>query len=440
MEKDPHKRFASVQAFANALEQASRNPADVTLPVNLPPRFPKGITMQSQPQQLTEHAIPLSQIAGPITITSSLSQTSYLPHEVTSLGKPRSKRGISRRKAMIGLIGFAGLVGTGGAVWLLLSPRSLSPKLLSPKLLSPKPLYEYDGHSSIVRDVAWSPHGGRIASASDDGTVQVWDATTGGNVFTYRDQSSGVYRLDWSPDGKQIVSGGYDNTARVWDVTNGNTIFTYHGHSGIVYAVSWSPDGTRIASGGNDNTVQVWDATTGNHVSIYHGHSTNYPAIYEVAWSPDGKYIASVDNFETVHIWHADTGNDVFIYHANGQVWTGVWSPNSKYIAFANSGNTSANTGGTVEVVDTGNWSTIYTYRGHSSSLAYGHSVTWASDSMRIASAEDKEMHIWDATTGNNISISRGKFDYAIKWSPDGKFIASIAGRPDYTIEVWQIV
>jgi eukaryotic-like serine/threonine-protein kinase len=444
LEKDPQKRFRSVIDLATALKHAcsAMPPQQVALtteasllsepslpsqasPIVLPTQSPQTaniITPSGKASLLTETVCSPNQ-----SLPSTVAITSSNTHDMLPPSRTLAKRNISRRKVIIGLISLVGLAGTGGAAWVLLSP---------------KPLYIYHGHSSMVRDVAWSPDGIRIASASDDGTVQVWDATTGGNVINYRDQSSGVYRVDWSPDGKHIVSGGYDTTARVWDVTSGNTIFVYRGHSGIVYAVSWSPDGTRIASGGNDNTIQVWDATTGNHVSIFHGHSTYYPAIYEVAWSPDGKYIASVDNFETVHIWHADTGNDVFVYHANDQVWTGVWSPNGKYIAFADSV-------GIVEVVDTSNWSTIYAYHGHSSTLAYGHSVTWSPDSLRIASADDHEMHVWDATSGNNLYIYRGKFSYAIKWSPDGKFIASIAGNnqnfftffagyPDETVEVWQ--
>src|SRR5215472_2820052 len=41
------------------------------------------------------------------------------------------------------------------------------------------PLVSYKGHSDNVDMVAWSPDSQRLASASDDGTLQVWEATTG---------------------------------------------------------------------------------------------------------------------------------------------------------------------------------------------------------------------------------------------------------------------
>src|SRR6266496_4278065 len=68
-------------------------------------------------------------------------------------------------------------------------------------------LYTYRGHSAGVMGVAWSPDGKRIASGSDDDTVQVWDAANGGHVYTYRRHADAVWGVAWSPDGKRIVSG-----------------------------------------------------------------------------------------------------------------------------------------------------------------------------------------------------------------------------------------
>ena len=130
--------------------------------------------------------------------------------------------------------------------------------------------FTYQGHSDYISAVAWSPDGKRIASASGDHTVQVWDASDGSHVYNYRGHSSDVSTLAWSPNGKRIVSGSSDGTAQVWDALTGNNAYTYRGHAdyywghltsgATVNAVAWSPDGKRIASGSNDNTVQIWQA------------------------------------------------------------------------------------------------------------------------------------------------------------------------------------
>ncbi len=122
-------------------------------------------------------------------------------------------------------------------------------------------LCTYRGHTTAVESVAWSPDGRRIASASDDNTVQVRDASTGSHVFTYRGHTAAVYAVAWSPDGTRIASSG-GITVQVWDAADGSHVFTYRGHSAAiygVYTVAWSPDGTRIASG-SLGIVQVWVA------------------------------------------------------------------------------------------------------------------------------------------------------------------------------------
>ena len=87
---------------------------------------------------------------------------------------------------------------------------------------------------------------------------------------------------------------------RVWNATNGGNIYTYHGHSGRVIAVACSSDGKRIASASDDKTVQVWDATNGGNVYTYREHAS---AVYAVAWSPDGKRIASSGDEDSVKVW-----------------------------------------------------------------------------------------------------------------------------------------
>jgi WD40 repeat protein/serine/threonine protein kinase len=75
------------------------------------------------------------------------------------------------------------------------------------------------GHSAEVVSLAFSPDGRRLASASSDRTLKLWDTTTGQDVFTLRGHTAGVRCLAFSPDGNILVSGGIDSTARVWNAT-----------------------------------------------------------------------------------------------------------------------------------------------------------------------------------------------------------------------------
>ena len=94
--------------------------------------------------------------------------------------------------------------------------------------------------------------------------VKVWDASNGKQVYTYRGhfnaQLGFITTVGWSPDGTRIASGSDDKTVQVWDAANGGHVYIYRGHTNMVTTVAWSPDGTYIASGSDDKTVQVWGA------------------------------------------------------------------------------------------------------------------------------------------------------------------------------------
>lgn len=120
----------------------------------------------------------------------------------------------------------------------------------------------FAGHTDSVSSVAFSPDGAFLASGSWDGTIKLWDMSTGREIFTFIGHKGPVNSIAFSPDGKILASGSRDATIKLWDVTTGQEIHTFTGHMGSVESVAFSPDGRILASGSKDGTVLVWDVQT----------------------------------------------------------------------------------------------------------------------------------------------------------------------------------
>src|ERR1700730_4162489 len=73
----------------------------------------------------------------------------------------------------------------------------------------------------------------------------------------------GVKPLLVPPNGRRIASASQDKTVQVWGDVNGQNVFIYHGHARGVKSLAWSGSGKYIASGSHDRTVQVWGVVTG---------------------------------------------------------------------------------------------------------------------------------------------------------------------------------
>ena len=68
--------------------------------------------------------------------------------------------------------------------------------------------------------------------------------------------------MAFSPDGHRLATASGDNTVRVWDADTGQPLGDpLTGHTDSVSSVAFSPDGHRLATASDDNTVRLWPAS-----------------------------------------------------------------------------------------------------------------------------------------------------------------------------------
>jgi small GTP-binding protein len=235
-----------------------------------------------------------------------------------------------------------------------------------------------------------------------------------------------VKRVAWSPDGRKLASSSTDQIIRIWDVAADRLCQSLRGHSGTIYGVAWSPNGLRLASGAKDSTVRVWDAEVGKLQDTLEGH---FAWVMSTSWSPDGRLLASGSDDSTIRLWDTETGLSVQTLQHPGLIQNVAWSPGGQILA-------SASTDSVVRLWNANTWDVDWVLQGHRGPV---FSVAWSPDGQILASgSEDMTIRLWDKTGGYQISTLEGHTSAitCVSFSYDGRFLAS-KSRDD-TVRLWR--
>jgi WD40 repeat protein len=499
LQKDPHDRFPTALAFAQALERASNQlsrpfaggfaPASSNEPstyqllssqqyqMQTPAQYGSAQrygdnsthpTSQTNGQPLLYPAYPsypapqmpssLPQTGGPLPLQSayplySTNQISSPPQTRRPRPLPKERR-MSRRTAIAALAGgatavigsslayyaytgsrkgFSGLYRQSGSIGI----HSGNPGTSS--VTPTVPLMTFNDHTKTIWSVSWSPNGKYIASASDDGTSHVWNASTQKRVFSYRSgvqpaqNDDGAYSIAWMPNSTGIAVGFADGTAQMVDLTRLQQIGSYDSGTGgdlhgSLYAVSISPNGRYVAIAGFfSDDIQIFDVVTQRRVRALSAHTDS---VWSLSWSHNGRYIASGSADATARVWDGNSGKLLLIYNKQGDTVRAVsWSPDDSRIV-------SGGMSGPVYIWASDTGQTLLTYGNQADFEVLA--AAWSHNGKYIASAggSDASTHIWNAQSGQLLRTFPSESINSVSWSPDNSRIVTANNN---VVQVWQI-
>lgn len=169
----------------------------------------------------------------------------------------------------------------------------------------PTALTTLTGHADEVNAICWSPDGNFIASCSDDGVAKIW--TERGLVHNLRGHSKEIYTLRWCPlaEGKplKVCTASFDGSVKVWDASSGAEIYTLRRQAQPVYSVAPSPNGEFLAMGSLGGYVSVWNVRSGELTKEFRGNGDTF----DVSWSTDGTMLCSCFSSGTLCIVDTST-------------------------------------------------------------------------------------------------------------------------------------
>ena len=143
-----------------------------------------------------------------------------------------------------------------------------------------------------------------VASASEDGSLRIWDYEQGESEHIMKDHAGHVNYLAYSPNGDKIASCSTDLTVKLWNTQHHSCYKTLKGHNHEVSCVEWLPNGDYIVSCSRDETIKLWDVLTG--VCLQTMDTGHEDWIRRVSVNHDGSLLASAGKDQHIVIWNLD--------------------------------------------------------------------------------------------------------------------------------------
>lgn len=280
------------------------------------------------------------------------------------------------------------------------------------------------GHADWVQAVAFAPGSQRLASASNDRTIRIWDVRAQTPVALFK-QEYAVNAVHFAPDGHTLAAAATDGAVHLWDLQTQGYAGRMVATSYPLFSVAYAPDGRRLAAAGKDRSIHVWDLGDGNH-RTFEGHSD---AVNAIVFSPDSKRIISAGGDRSIRVWDSEDGHLIADLPGHKDpILTLAVSADGRWLA-------SGDAGRTIRLWDLRTLAHVHTVTDAAQAvlaLAFAPDGGWLA-----AGSADHVVYLFEVQSGRLVQTLKGHGGYvqAVAVSPDGSWLAS-SGR-DHAVRLW---
>lgn len=309
-------------------------------------------------------------------------------------------------------------------------------------------------HADRVNALAYSSDG-RLASASRDSTVKIWDLGNGREIAAYRghvDQADDPTKGGTNPLGttdvafhpkENVVASSSGNQVHTWDPATGKLIkvLVHLGKTDKpINTVAFSPDGKLLAVGADDGVLRVVDSATGE--AVFTSNSRN-ARIERLAFSPNGKLVALGDSNSQVAVYVPEGKKNQLAMSVQGgdvgPVLGVAFSADSGSVfTCGQDGKARLTAGPAPDGASVASTATkLREFIGHSGTVTR-LAVTGDGKTL-VTGGEDKTVRVWDVTSGKALRSFQGHMTKvtAVAVRADGRQVASASD--DGAVRVWDL-
>jgi WD40 repeat protein len=291
----------------------------------------------------------------------------------------------------------------------------------------------------------------------------IWDSLSGNLLFHYtyhRKQTTGEKSVSlttwWSADNTQMATLDNDGSLIIWQASSGKPPFNLNDAYVPFNYVTWSANGKEIAANTASGHVEIWDLAKKARISL----GLVSPTITNLTFSPNNQHLAALDN-DSLYVLSTYTGTITVDNALSLPIVHGapvMWSANSQYMivtgqdAEQSTSNTTYSAAVwdifasrqimTTPVAPSSNTTAAISMKGNDITLQVPHdnqTVIVSPDRRYMATLEanGNTVNVWDINTGRKVSTHHSltkNSKQLFAWSPDGKYLAGTFKNDEMSI------